>query len=247
MLSSDVWLRPVSYPAYAPRDQLRLGPSPMWRPRPACLMQPRSVGQHRADVGFGHGNTIHDGVAVKPPHGLASADAAHVIFDGIAGHHRLAELAVVDGEKIDRARLLCAFDRHDADHPRRLRHGFDHHHARIYRALRKMTEERQFVEGNVLDADAAAIASDVDDPIDQQHRVAVRKRLEDVVDIHERKPDRCLVHYSCPSPFGSGVLPRTRRSTARISRNHCLVGFAKWPPQRPLAGMSSLTALIAVT
>src|ERR1700730_19080341 len=173
MLSSDVWLRPVSYPAYPPRDQLRAGPSPMWRPRPACLMQPRSVGPHRADVGFGHGNTIHDGVAVKPPHGLASADAAHVIFDGIAGHHRLAELAVVDGEKIDRARLLGAFDRQDADDAGGLCHGLDHHHTRIDRALGKMTLEGRLVEGDILDTDAAVIGPDVDHPVDQQHRIAV--------------------------------------------------------------------------
>jgi hypothetical protein len=41
----------------------------------------------------------HLGVAVKPPHGLAAADRTHVILDGIAGHHRLAKLALVDGQK----------------------------------------------------------------------------------------------------------------------------------------------------
>jgi len=61
--------------------------------------------QHRANVGFGDGGTVHDGVAVKPPHGLAPADAAHVysmVSPGITG----LELALVDGEKINRARLL---------------------------------------------------------------------------------------------------------------------------------------------
>src|ERR1700687_4405915 len=207
---------------------------------------PRSVGQHRPNVGFGDGNTVHDGVAVKPPHGLAAPDAAHVIFDGIAGHHRLAEFAFVDGEKIDRARLLCAFDRHDTDHPRGLRHGLDHHHTGIDRPLGKMTEKRRLVDRHVLDPDAAVVAPDIDDPVDQQHRIAMRKRLEDGVGVHNLKSDPCLPQ-SRPSPFGSAVPSRTRRSSATISRNHCLVGFAKKPPQRPLAGMSSLTALIAVT
>ncbi len=61
----------------------------------------------------------------------------------------------------------------------------------------------------------------------------MRERLEDLIDIHELKSDRCLLHHSRPSPFGSAELSRTRRSTATISRNHCLVGFAKKPPQRP--------------
>ena len=35
-----------------------------------------------------------------------------------------------------------------------------------------------------------------------------------------------FLHHSFPSPFGSAA-SRTRRSTATISRNHCLVGLAK--------------------
>src|ERR1700675_3297846 len=186
---------------------------------------PSSVRQHRANVGLGNRYTVDDGVAVKPPHGLAATDAAHVVFDGIAGHHRLAELALVNGEKIDRARLLGAFDRQDADDAGGLRHGLDHHHTRIDRALRKMPLKCGLVEGDVLDTNAAVVAADVDDPIDQQHRVAMRQCLEDGIDVHQLKSDRCVRH-SRPSPL-SAVPSRTRRSTAMISRNHCLVGLAK--------------------
>src|SRR5216683_5808912 len=212
-----------------------------------CASNPSSVGQHCADIGLGHGRAVHDGVAVKPPHGLAPADAAHVVFDGVAGHHRFTEFALVDSEKINRARFLGALDRLDADHAGGLRHRLDHHHPGIDRTFRKMPLKWRLAEGDVLDADAGVIGPDIEHPIDQQHRIAVRQRLEDLIDIHERKSDRCLLHQSRPSPFGSTVPSRTRRSTATISRNHCLVGFAKKPPQRPLAGMSSLTALIAVT
>src|SRR6476661_10806781 len=75
----------------------------------------RSVRQHRADVGLSDGLTVHPGIAVKPPHGLAAADRAHVVFDGITGHHRLAELALIDGEEINRARLFGTIDRFDDD------------------------------------------------------------------------------------------------------------------------------------
>src|SRR5258708_991419 len=111
------------------------------------------VRQHGADVGFGHRRAVDFGVAVKPPHGLAPPDRAHVIFDGVAGHHGLAKFALVDGEKINRTGFLCALDRFDTDHAGGLRHRFDHHHAGIDRAIREVPLERRFVEGDVLDAD----------------------------------------------------------------------------------------------
>src|SRR6266567_6188908 len=206
-----------------------------------------SIRQHRADIGLGDGRAIDLGVAVKPPHGLAAADRTHVIFDGIAGHHGFSEFALVDGQEINRARLLGALDRLDADDAGGLRHGFDHHYARIDRALRKMPEKRQLVESDILDADTGVIGPDLDHAVDQQHRKPMRERLEDLVDIDEIKSDRCFLRHSRPSRFGSVVPSCTRRSTAIISLNHCLVGLAKKPPQRPLGGMSSLTPLIAVT
>src|SRR5260370_13699535 len=129
-----------------------------------------SVGQHRTDVGFGDGCAVHPGVAVKPPHGLAPADAAHVIFDGIAGHHGFTELALVDGEKVNRARLLRALDRFDTDHAGGLRHRFDHHHPRIDRAIWKMTEERRFVQGEVLVTHSLVIDAGTYVPIHLSHR-----------------------------------------------------------------------------
>src|SRR5258708_24306960 len=100
-------------PAGVNRRVCERGPEPA--PKLALLI-PSSVRQHRANVGFGDGYAVHLGVAVKPPHRLAPADAAHVIFDGIAWQHRLAELAFVDGKKINPARLLGAFNPQDADY-----------------------------------------------------------------------------------------------------------------------------------
>src|SRR5436190_5996898 len=91
-------------------------------------IDPSSVGQHRADIGFRHDLSVDLGIAMEPPHGLAPADAAHVVLDGVTGTHRLSELALVDGEEIHRARLVRAFHRFDADDASGLRHGLDHHH-----------------------------------------------------------------------------------------------------------------------
>src|SRR6202167_4018998 len=128
-------------------------------------ISPSSVGEHRANVGFRDDRAVDLGVAVKPPHRPPPADGAQVILDGIARHYRLAELAFVDGQKVNRARLLGALDGEDADHPGGLGHGFDHHHTRIYRALGKMPLERRLVDGDILDADTAVVAADIDHPI----------------------------------------------------------------------------------
>src|SRR5262249_59886495 len=99
----------------------------------------------------------------------------------------------------------------------------------IDRTIGKMTEEARLVEGDVLDADTAKVRADIDHPINQQHGIAMRQRLQDVLDIDDIEPDRCLLlHHSfpSPSPFKWAVASRASRSKVRTSRNHCLVGRA---------------------
>src|SRR4051812_4417508 len=84
----------------------------------------QSVCQHRADIGLGDDLAIYLGVAMEPPHRLFPADQVQMIFDRIARHHRLAKLALVDGEEIHRTWLLGAFDGRDPDHARCLSHAF---------------------------------------------------------------------------------------------------------------------------
>src|SRR5260370_40848537 len=100
MLPSDVSLRPVS-DRHARRGTL--GPSPPMSP-PSLLVRvrTRSVGQHSAHVGLGRCYAVNPCVAMKPPHGLAPPDRAHVIFNGIAGHPRLAKIATVESETVTR-------------------------------------------------------------------------------------------------------------------------------------------------
>ena len=60
---------------------------------------------HGADFGFGDDLAGDFGLAAIPPHGLAPGDLGHVIFDGVARHHRLAEFRLVDGQEKHRLRL----------------------------------------------------------------------------------------------------------------------------------------------
>jgi hypothetical protein len=66
---------------------------------------------------------------------------------------------------------FCSFIFGDhADRPRGLGHALDQEHAREDRAAREMAGELRLVEGDVLDADAGAVAVDLDDPVHQEER-----------------------------------------------------------------------------
>src|SRR5215475_8089157 len=72
------------------------------------------VRDHGGDLGLGDELARHLGLAAVPPHLPALRDLAHVVFDGVARHHRLAEFRLVDGEEVDVLRAPGA-ERHDAD------------------------------------------------------------------------------------------------------------------------------------
>ena len=59
-----------------------------------------------------------------------------------------------------------------------------------------MAEELRLVGGDVLDADAVLVAADFDDAVDQQERIAVRKRGEDFANPYGLK--RLAAHVSSP-------------------------------------------------
>ena len=50
-------------------------------------------------------------------------------------------------------------------------------HARHDRRAGEMAREMRLVEGDVLDADGRLVAVDIDDPVDQQERIAMRQQL----------------------------------------------------------------------
>src|SRR5262249_17023072 len=66
---------------------------------------------------------------------------------------------------------------------RGMRHALDQKHARHDRVIGKMTEEMRLVEGDIFDSDTVIFAADVDDPVDHDKRIAVRKEPQDLADI----------------------------------------------------------------
>jgi hypothetical protein len=66
-------------------------------------------------------------------------------------------------------------------------HALDEEHARHHRIAGEVSLEVWLVDGHVLDADGRAIAVHVDDPVDQEKRITMRQKLQDVGDF--RRPE----------------------------------------------------------
>ena len=65
-----------------------------------------------------------------------------------------------------------------------LRHRLEDQHARHHRAVREMADEERLVDRDVLERLDALARFDLEHPVDQQERVAVRQLLEYFVDVH---------------------------------------------------------------
>src|SRR5262249_20406311 len=164
-----------------------------------------------------------------PPHVPFSRFLGHVIFDRIAGDHRLAEFRAIDGEEKDRlvgGQVLADA----ADDAGGLRHAFDHEHAREHWIAGKVPHELRLVRGDVLDSNSALIAADLYDPIDHQKRIAMRQRLEDGGEIRYFERDPLVVQPGLLSPSpprpALALASLASRSSVATSRSHCRPGRA---------------------
>src|SRR4029078_9402859 len=64
-----------------------------------------------------------------------------------------------------------------------LRDGFYDEHSGHDRRAGKVADKKRLIDGDVLDRHDALLAREVDDAVDEQHRVAMRKNPHDVVDV----------------------------------------------------------------
>ena len=99
----------------------------------------------------------------------------------IAGNDRTAETRFVDAAEEEE--LLFAIGHvAQAEDCRALSHGLDDQHARHDRVTREVSLEELFVRGDVLQTDDPLPVFDLDNAIDQQHRVAMRQEFHDFGD-----------------------------------------------------------------
>src|SRR5438874_2040262 len=118
---------------------------------------------HGTDFGLGDRLSGDLCLAVKPPHVLFPGDLFHVVLDRVARHHRLAELGLVDRQKIDVLWMIAAHLREHADCAGRLRHALDQQYAGKDRVTRKVPKKLRFVHGDILDADSGFVTAHFDD------------------------------------------------------------------------------------
>src|SRR6516165_12798017 len=110
---------------------------------------------------------------------LAPVDLGHVILDPVTRHHRLEKPRLVDRQEIDE-RFLNGAQRFEAEHTGGLCHALDEKHAGKHRVAGKVAEKVRLVDGDVLNTDHRLVATQFDDAVHHQERIAVRQRLEDL-------------------------------------------------------------------
>src|SRR6516225_5971516 len=140
------------------------------------------VRNNGADLGLRNQLALYFGLSSEPPHQLAPVDLGHVILDPITRHHRLEKPRLVDRQEIDE-RFLNGAQRFEAEHTGGLGHALDEKNAGKHRVAGKVAEKVRLVDGDVLNTDHRLVATQLDDAVHHQERVAVRQRLEDFGDI----------------------------------------------------------------
>src|SRR5262249_8443026 len=125
---------------------------------------------------------------------------------------------------------VAVFDVAQEEHRAALRHRFHDQHTRHDRRAGEMSLEELLVRGHVLDADDLLSFLELEDAVDEQHRVAMRKNFHDLVDGEHRY-------------FLSFAARLSHASRRAKSRN----GIAGLPITFVSDGTSLRTALLAAT
>src|SRR5882672_7277354 len=111
-----------------------------------------------------------------------------------------------------------------------------------------MPHELRLVDRDVLDSDAALVATDIDDAVDHQKRIAVRQRLENGGNIGRLECGPGDSHFPHPHSLSCArppLLSLVSRSSVATSRSHCLPDLAGYPAQRAPDGTLLMTPALA--
>src|SRR3990172_13008892 len=143
------------------------------------------VHQRRHHFGLAHHVAVHVGDPLHAARLAAELDHLELAAELVSRHNRPAEFHVVERHEVDHLALvvLAGHERHE-QHPADLRHRFDDQHARHHGVAGEVPLEERLVVRDVLDPDDALLLLDLEDPVDEQHRVAVGDDGEDVADVH---------------------------------------------------------------
>ena len=139
----------------------------------------------------------------------------HVNAHDIAGPDRPAEPAVIDRHEVNVSAFGFGTERMDDEHSRRLCHRLDDHDAGHDRHAGKVALKLGFVDRDVLYAGRGNVRDQLDNAVDQEHRVTMRNHLHDPLDVYDiLLPSPSFVNHSWNPCAGSGAeqLPLDERT-----------------------------------
>ena len=125
---------------------------------------------------------FHKGVGFHASQAALERQHVHLDAQLISGHHRAAELGLLNARK-DRQLLLAVRNLVHHDDGPGLCHRLNHQHAGHDRIVGKVALKKGLVHGHILDGYQALAALELNHSVDQQKRVAVRKQSQDLLDI----------------------------------------------------------------
>src|SRR5690625_4723940 len=196
---------------------------------------------HGAEGCFRHQVPINEDLAGELPEGAAAALLLNLDLKLIAGLDRLAEAAGVDRHEVDELAGNIIAQRPDDQHSGRLRHGFNDKHARHDRMAWKVALEEVLIDCDILQADGAHIRNQIADPVNHQHRIAMRYHLHDLqyIEAGQLLPRGILDHVLLLSVSTASAKrcgrPEPKNLPPRLSK-------ALSPPHPSHAGAPSLKA-----
>src|SRR5215472_5519023 len=156
----------------------------------------------------------------------------------IARDHAAAKAHFVQPGQHEQARRISP-NFVERENRARLRQRLDQQHARHHRMLRKMTGEIGFVEGDVLERYDAALFQ-LDDPIDQQKRIAMRQQPQ----YAGKLGDLCVVRHRSYFEMVDFLAASDPKSDGWDAPGCCmLAGLTELPGPSPTVPIGTCIAL----
>ncbi len=136
---------------------------------------------------------VHIGLGLHAAQAALERQHFHLDAQLVAGRHRAAELGPLDAGE-DHQLLVAVGNLGHHDDAAGLGHGLHHQHAGHDGIAGKVALEKRLVDGHILDGHQALGGLELDDPVDQQKRVAVGKKTQDLLDVkgHSLAPESAI-------------------------------------------------------
>ena len=125
------------------------------------------------------------------------------VLEGVAGHHRLAKFSTVNRHEIDYAGHIRLAGM-QTNRPGSLRHTLDDQDTGHDRPTGEMTCKKGFVDCHILYTGGGVVSVNIDDAINQQKRIPMRQKFENLANVDRFENWRFIPHlknFTCLHSF----------------------------------------------